>query len=92
MIKMAIITVSGKVQGVFFRDGIVITAKELGLAGWVKNESDGTVKVLAEGDESGLEKLIKYCQTGPKFAKVARLEVKWEEAKGEYNKFLIKDN
>lgn len=90
MIKRLNITIFGEVQGVFFRTNTQAMAKELGLTGWVRNETDGAVKILAEGDEEKLEKLIKYCQGGPKFAKVQRVEVKWEEGTGEFDGFEIK--
>lgn len=92
MLKRAYIIVSGKVQGVFFRANAQRKAKELGLTGWVKNEADGTVKILTEGEPERLEELIKYCQNGHKFAKVERVDVKWEQASGEFKGFDIKYN
>lgn len=90
MNKRAIIQVYGSVQGVFFRAFVLEKAKDLGLVGWVTNKPNGIVNILAEGDENSLKKLIQYCQSGPKFAKVDRVEVKWEEAEGEIKNFVIK--
>lgn len=85
--KRVAIKVYGLVQGVFFRTFIVEKAKELKLAGWVKNESDETVKILVEGDKEAIKKLIDYCQKGPELAKVERVEVKWEKGTNEFSEF-----
>ncbi len=90
MKKQAVIIVFGQVQGVFFRIFVKDTADELGLVGLVKNAADGTVKVLAEGEEEKLKKLISYCKEGPKFAKVDKVEIKWQEAAGQFSNFAIK--
>lgn len=90
MKKRVVIKVIGKVQGVFFRASIFNKAQELLLDGWVRNEKDGGVKVKAEGDEQKLKELARYCQSGPEFANVKRLDIKWEEASGEFNGFMIK--
>jgi len=90
MIKQIILKVYGIVQGVFFRTFVKAKADELRLVGWVKNAADGSVEVLAEGDEENLKKLIGYCKEGPKFAKVNRVEINWAEATGEFGEFMIK--
>ncbi len=90
MIKRVEIQVFGRVQGVFFRDRTTKKARELNLTGWVKNESDGLVRIVAEGEEKNLKKLIKWSKRGPLFAKVDKIDVKWEEGKGEFKDFEIK--
>jgi acylphosphatase len=90
MKKRVIIKVYGSVQGVFFRASVFGKAQELLLTGWVCNEPDGAVKAVAEGEEEKLKQLIQYCQSGPEFANVQKLKVKWEEANGEFNGFMIK--
>lgn len=90
MRKRVIIKVSGAVQGVFFRAHIFDKAQEILLVGWVFNEPDGTVKIVAEGEEEKLKKLIEYCKEGPKFAKIEKIKVKWEEAKNEFKEFEIR--
>lgn len=90
MNKRAIIKVCGKVQGVFFRANCADEARKLNLVGWARNEPGGSVKILAEGEEESLKKIISYCQSGPEFAKVDKVEVKWEEATGEFARFEIK--
>lgn len=80
----------GNVQGVFFRAQAVVRARELGLAGWAKNENDGIVQIVAEGSEKQLKNLIGWCYNGIKFAKVDRVDVRWEEMRGEFKSFEIK--
>jgi len=89
MTKRAVIKAHGLVIGVFFRAYVSKKAEELELVGSVNNETDGTVKIISEGEEENLKKLIEYCKVGPKFAKVDRVEVEWEEASGAFNKFEI---
>ena len=82
--------ISGRVQGVFFRDSSWKKAGELGLVGWVKNDADGFVRIVAEGGERALQELIAWCKDGPEHAKVERVDVKWVEPTGELDGFLIK--
>lgn len=72
------ITISGKVQGVFFRANTQDKARELGVKGLVRNEPDGTVYIEAEADEDILEKFIDWCKEGSPQANVE--EVKLEES------------
>jgi acylphosphatase len=69
------ITISGRVQGVFFRASAKEKADALGISGFVKNESDGRVYLEAEGDELAVKKMIDWCQDGPAGARVEKLEV-----------------
>jgi acylphosphatase len=62
------------VQGVGFRYFVVAKASELGLAGWVRNESDGTVEVYAVGSVAQLNDLAGYLHTGPRMAEVRGVE------------------
>ncbi|HET6228316.1 MAG TPA: acylphosphatase [Bacteroidia bacterium] len=70
------ITVSGKVQGVFFRAHTQEEAQRLKLKGFVRNEPNGDVYIEAEGDELVLNQLVKWCQTGPPKASVTDVKVK----------------
>jgi len=81
--------VSGWVQGVCFRAETQRTASRLGLAGWVRNRSDGSVEVLAEGGKKELEELIAWCWKGPASARVENVEVSWEAPTGEYSSFRV---
>ena len=63
-------TVSGHVQGVFYRQSTLQTAKDLHLRGWVKNLANGDVEVVAQGDEATLHALQDWLWKGPTAAKV----------------------
>lgn len=84
------IEVFGLVQGVFFRAFILEKAKELGISGWVSNEPGEGIKIVAEGEEKDLIKLIEYCHKGPRFAKVDKVVVKWEKLTEGFSEFIIK--
>jgi acylphosphatase len=81
--------VSGRVQMVMFRDFVQRNAGKLGLVGTVKNMSDGTVLIVAQGDKDKLDKLIEKLHTGSILAKVERVQVKWREPRGEFEGFKI---
>ncbi len=66
--------VVGKVQGVWFRDSTVKQANLIGVTGWVRNVPDGSVEVVASGDEHALEMLYQWLQKGPTLAKVESVE------------------
>lgn len=84
------IIISGRVQGVFFRYKTKHEAGNLGLTGWVRNNSNGSVEILAEGNKDRLEELVAWCKSGPRLANVENIEVKWLPSKGEFNDFEIK--
>ena len=90
MRKQVILKIHGRVQMVMFRDSTRRKAKKLGLVGWVTNESDKTVKVIAEGKEKNLKQLIDWCYNGPILAKVIKVDVEWKESTGQFNEFNIK--
>lgn len=71
--------VHGKVQGVFFRDSTVKQAKKLDLTGWVKNMSNGTVSLLAEGKDNQLKLFKDWLKKGSPLSKVEKVELKWIE-------------
>ena len=71
------IIVHGQVQGVYFRASAQARASELGLTGWVRNLSNGTVEAHAEGDQGALDHFIEWCQKGPSSAKVSRCDLDW---------------
>ena len=62
-------------QGVYFRVHAQEAAKLLGLAGWVKNDNQGTVSIEAEGDEKSLEHFVAWCKEGAPQAQVSKVEV-----------------
>lgn len=81
--------ISGQVQGVWFRASTKAQADKLGLSGWVRNRRTGGVEVIAEGDESALESLIDWCRTGPRGARVTRIDVEHQAYAGEFDSFEI---
>ena len=83
------ILVSGRVQGVFFRDHTRRWAASLGLTGWVKNLWDGRVEVLAEGERSSLEALIARLKEGPPAASVEHVTLTWEDFRDEFCDFQV---
>lgn len=80
--KAITIKVSGKVQGVFFRKHTVETALLLGVAGYVMNQTDGTVFIHAEGSQHLLEELVTWCYQGSPRSRVDAVEVKDASAEG----------
>ena len=87
------IKVTGKVQGVFFRASTKAVADQLGVKGYVKNLSDGSVYIEAEGDKFALESLLEFCGEGPENAEVDQVD--YEESadlKGFRNFEVIKKN
>lgn len=68
--------ITGHVQGVFFRAETQAIAKELGLFGWVRNCTDGSVEIHAQGDTEALKQLEEWCHHGPPSAKVDHVSCK----------------
>lgn len=83
-------TVHGIVQGVSFREYTRREATRLRLTGWVANQLDGTVKVVAEGPETALQQLVQWLQRGPPAARVDQAKVAWSDATGEFHQFGIR--
>jgi acylphosphatase len=67
--------ISGRVQGVWFRDSLRRLAESLGVAGWARNRSDGSVELWAEGPPDAVAKLLDYSREGPPRAEVQRVDV-----------------
>lgn len=78
-VAKARIVVIGRVQGVFYRQSTKYEAQRLGLSGWVCNQSDGSVALEAVGTRSEVEKLIRWCHSGPPSAQVLDVKVDWLE-------------
>ena len=79
--------VRGDVQGVGFRYFVQGKANQLGLRGWVRNNDDGTVELVAEGDRAQLEELARALEAGPRMARVDRVETQWSTATGKLQGF-----
>lgn len=67
--------ITGRVQGVGYRAWTVQTARELGLRGWVRNRTDGSVEAVATGPAQAIAALIEACKRGPRMARVAGVEI-----------------
>ncbi len=89
MTKRAECIVYGEVQGVSYRDFVRTSARRAGLLGSVRNLPDGTVEVVAEGEESVLREFLKALKEGYPFAKVSQIREVWSEAVGDFKTFLI---
>jgi len=83
------VIITGKVQGVYFRAKAQEQAVALAVVGWIRNKSDGTVEGVFEGNRENVEKLIDWCRLGPPRAIVSGVQVKWEDYRGEFSKFII---
>ena len=81
--------VRGRVQGVNFRYSTVTQASRLGLSGWVRNQPDGSVEVLAEGPRHVLEQLLAFLGHGPPSARVSGVEPVWQPASQAYRQFEV---
>jgi len=76
------VVVHGFVHGVFFRDTVQRRAQGAGVAGWVRNNWDGTVEAVFEGEPEGVERLVAFCRKGPRGARVDRVEIAAEDLQG----------
>jgi acylphosphatase len=76
------LVVSGRVQGVSFRWYAAREATRLGLAGWIRNEPDGSVRAHAEGDDDDVDALVSWCRQGPPAARVGDVVVTEVEPSG----------
>jgi acylphosphatase len=76
------VTVDGRVQGVFFRDSARQRANAHGVAGWIRNRSDGGVEAVLEGPPDAVERVVRFMATGPPQANVAHVEVEDETPEG----------
>ena len=84
------VVVSGKVQGVFFRQTTQRQAQRLGVKGWVRNLPGGCVEAIFEGEESAVKALVDYCHRGPVDAKVENVDVTYEDYRGEFEDFTTR--
>lgn len=83
------VRVYGRVQGVFFRNWTAAKARALGVRGWIRNRRDGSVELVAYGEDEAVEALVAACRTGPPAAKVERIEVEIAEGEGSPSGFRV---
>jgi acylphosphatase len=84
------VTISGIVQGVWFRASTKEKAEQLGITGWVRNTSDGNVEAIFEGDDYLIKEILKWCQQGPPHARVENVIVKNRYSISGFDEFTIK--
>jgi len=75
MALQARLAITGRVQGVGYRDWAVAAGQRLGLSGWVRNRTDGSVEALVVGDDDAVGRMIEACRRGPTLARVDAVDV-----------------
>ena len=90
MIKQVHLIISGYVQGVLFRANAQNAARKLQLSGFVHNLPDGSVEIVAEGEEAILNRLIEWCWKGPPAARVEHVAVSWHDATHKFSGFSVR--
>ena len=81
--------VTGKVQGVFFRQTLKVMAKKNDVFGWVKNLKDGRVEAVLEGNEENVSRLVEWAHGGPANARVEDVDIRNEKFTAEFSKFDV---
>jgi len=84
------LVISGRVQGVGFRFSAYDEAKDLALAGWVRNLASGDVEIVAEGTQANLQMLSAWAHLGPPSAHVTQVREDWLDFTGEFSEFRIR--
>ena len=82
--------VKGRVQGVGFRAHVEYEAREIGVAGWVRNVGYDTVEAVAEGERNKVERFIEMMKQGPRMSRVDESKVEWENPTGEFVEFGVR--
>ncbi len=77
--RARLLIISGRVQGVGYRDWMVMRARQLGIAGWVRNRADGLVEALIAGEEAAVEEMLRACRRGPAAAEVETITEEWTD-------------
>ncbi len=76
------LSVHGLVQGVFFRESVRRRAEQEGVAGWVRNHPDGSVEAVLEGESEAVSRLVRFCEQGPRGARVDSVSAREEQPEG----------
>ncbi len=84
------VIVHGFVQGVWFRASTRDEAVRIGVTGWVRNLSDGSVEAVFEGEKKKVEEIVGWCHHGPSGAQVSKVDISWERHKGEFFRLDIR--
>jgi acylphosphatase len=83
------VTISGRVQGVWFRDSTRRMADSLGIYGWVKNNDDGKVEALFQGKPEKINEILDWCKKGPPLSRVDKVKVSETSLDESYDDFTI---
>lgn len=83
------VVISGRVQGVFFRMETKQVADSFNVSGWVKNNRNGTVEAVFEGEKAAVHSVVEWCRKGPPNSKVSSVNVIEEDYKDEFRRFEI---
>ena len=83
------IFISGKVQGVFFRQALKVIAKKNNVSGWVRNLIDKRVEAMLEGDNKSVNLVVEWAKIGPANSHVDNIEINNEEFKNEFSTFEV---
>ena len=81
------LAIHGRVQGVLFRDSMRREAQRLGVSGWVRNRSDGSVEAAVHGESADVDAIVRWARRGPERAQVERVEI--EPDNGSYTNFEV---
>jgi acylphosphatase len=84
------IFVTGRVQGVFFRQATRVIAIENNVTGWIKNLNDGRVEILIEGEEKSMDSVVEWCSLGPANSRVDDIQIFEEKFVDEYENFEVR--
>jgi acylphosphatase len=85
------VVVTGRVQGVFFRDSLQREAARRRVSGWVRNRNDGAVEAVFEGDDGDVDAMVAWCRTGPPRARVDHIDVAEEAPEGLRGSFRVRE-
>ena len=88
--KRVHIFVTGRVQGVFFRQATRVIAIKNNVTGWVKNLDDGRVEIMLEGEDRCVDPVIGWCNFGPANSRVDDIQTNYENYVGEYKNFEVR--
>ena len=83
------ILVTGKVQGVFFRQATKVIAIKNNVNGWVKNLENSQVEILLEGEEINVNSVVDWCRHGPANSRVDEIKIEQQEFSGQYSNFEV---
>lgn len=86
----AAVRVAGRVQGVWFRQSTKQTADKFAVMGWVRNNLDGSVEAVFEGEQEAVQAVLDWCQQGPDMARVDDLQIIRQQATDEFIDFNVR--